>query len=80
MLDYDEYIINLLAAFVHLRIFAFEFEDDCPIKDGYPFIVKAFDRAPHLEYILMFHLDLYYQRVGGKLVVCDQMECPLSIF
>jgi hypothetical protein len=74
--DIEEYIVNLLAALVHLRIFAFEFEDDCPLKDGLPFIAKAFDRAPHLEYFSMPYLDHNYKRVGGKLVICDQTEFP----
>jgi hypothetical protein len=80
MLDVDEYIINLLAAFTHLRVFAFEFNEDCFIKDGRPFIMKAFDRAPHLEYISMSHLDLFYKRVGGGLIICDHTEWPLLIF
>jgi hypothetical protein len=77
MLEVDEYIINLLVAFVHLRIFAFELQDDCPIKDGHTFIMKAFDRVPHLEYISMSHLDLYYKRAGRELVVCES-TCAVS--
>jgi hypothetical protein len=80
MLDVDEYIINLLAAFVHLRVFAFECDEDCLITDGHPFIMKTFDRVPHLEYISMSHPELYYKRVGGELVICAQTECPLFIF
>ena len=75
-MDFDEYIVNLLAAFVHLRIFEFEADDDYPIEDAHPFIMKASDRVPHLEYFSIPHLDLYYKRVGGKLVICDLTECP----
>jgi hypothetical protein len=80
MLGDDEYIINLLTAFTHLRIFAFEFSEDGLIMDGRPFIMKAFDRVPHLEYISTSHPDRYYKRVGGELVICDKTECPLFMF
>jgi hypothetical protein len=77
MLDVEEYIVNLLAALVHLRIFEFKFSDDCPIKDRHRFIMKVSDRVPHLEYFHMPDLYHYYKRVGGKLVICDRSECPL---
>jgi hypothetical protein len=77
MLGVDEYIVNLLAAFVHLRIFTIEVSEDCPIKDGHPFITTVSDRVPHLEYLSIPPLDHYYKRVGGELVVCDQTEFPL---
>jgi hypothetical protein len=80
MLDVDEYMINLLAAFVHLRVFAFDFPENCLITDGHPFIMKTFDRVPHLEYITVSPPVLCYKRVGGELVICDQAECPLFIF
>jgi hypothetical protein len=81
MLGLDEYIINLLAGLVHLRIFVFEFSGDCLIKDVHQFIMKVSDRVPHLEY---FHLeyfsmpgfDPYYKRVDGELVICDEIEHP----
>jgi hypothetical protein len=78
MLDVDEYIVNLLAALVHLRIFAILLPKDCPIKDGRSFIMKASDRVPHLEYFSMPHLNHYYKRVGAELVICDRTEFPLS--
>ena len=77
MLDVDEYIVNLLAALVHLRIFEFNFGDDCPIKDRHRFIMKVSDLVPHLEYFHMPGIDHYYKRVGGKLVICDRTELPL---
>jgi hypothetical protein len=77
MLGFDEYIVDLLAAFVHLRIFEFEFGDDCPIKDGHQFITKASDRAPHLEYVSMPRLKRYYRLVGREFVICDRTEFPL---
>ena len=77
MLGVDEYIVNLLAAFVHLRIFSIQFSKDCTIKDGERFIMKVSDRVPHLEYFSIPHLKRYFKRVGGELVICDQTECPV---
>ena len=77
MLDFDEYIVDLLAAFVHLRIFEFEFDDDYLINDGHQFIMKVSDRVPHLEYLSVSHLNHYYKRVGGELVICDRTEFPV---
>jgi hypothetical protein len=77
MLGVDGYIVNLLAAFVHLRIFSIHFSKDCTIKNGHRFIMKVSDRVPHLEYFSMPPLNHYYKRVGGKLVICDRTECPL---
>jgi hypothetical protein len=78
MLDIDEYIVNLLAALVHLRIFVFIFDGDCPIKDGHLLIMKVSDRVPHLEYFAMPLLKHYYKRVGGEWVICDRTEFLLS--
>ena len=72
MLDVEEYIVNLLASLVHLRIF--EIDEECPIKDVHQFIMNVSDRVPHLEYFSMPPLDHYYKRVGGELVECDPGE------
>jgi hypothetical protein len=77
MLDDSEYFINLLAALVHLRIFTIQLDDDCPVEDAHPFILKVSDRVHHLEYFSIPRPDNYYKRVGGKLVVCDKNEFPL---
>jgi hypothetical protein len=77
MTDVDEYFVNLLASFVHLRIFKILFESyDCLIEDDRSFIMKVSDRVPHLEYLTMSPRDDYYKRVGGELVICDPTECP----
>ena len=77
MLDFDEYLVDLLAAMVHLRIFEFTFDDEeCPTKDFHQFIMDLSDRVPHLEYVSTPDLYHYYKRVGGKLVTCDQTELP----
>ena len=75
MLEVEEYIVNLLAALVHLRIF--EFDTTCPKVDVHQFIMKVSDRVPHLEYFSMPRLKHYYKRVGGELVICEWAEFPL---
>jgi hypothetical protein len=85
MLGVEEYIVNLLAALVHLRIFTIQFNDDCPakdatVKDSDPFILKVSDRVPHLEYFSIPLLNNYYKQVGGRLVVCNENEFPLFGF
>jgi hypothetical protein len=71
MLDFDDYVGNLLAALVSLRTFEIGFDDedeDCPIKDDLSFIQKVSDRAPHLEH---FALDpRCYKKVAGNWVTC----------
>jgi hypothetical protein len=76
MLDFDEYIVNLLAGLVNLRLSEFDIDEECPIKDVHRFIMNVADRVPHLEYLSMPTLKYYYKRVGGELVVCDRMELP----
>ena len=76
MLDVDEYIVNLLAALIHLRNFEFDIGEECPIKDVHQFIMNVSDRVPHLEYFSMPRFYHYYKRVGGELVVCDEVEHP----
>jgi len=74
MKDLDEYIVNLLAGLVHLRIF--ELDGQSPIENIHQFIMKISDRVPHLEYFSMSYRGPYYKRVGGELVICDRTECP----
>jgi hypothetical protein len=70
MLDANEYLVNLLAGLVHLRIFKFDIGEEWPLRDQ--FTMKVSDRVPHLEY---FHMrPHYYKRIGGKLVECDETE------
>ena len=77
MLDIDEYIVNLLAGLVHLRIIYFYIYEEWPLKDVRQFIMKVSDRVPHLEYFWMPLLDHYYKRVGRELVTCDCTERPM---
>ena len=73
-MDIEEYTVDLLAAFVHLRSFVFIVYDDYPIKDRHSLIMKASDRVPHLEYFIMPRSEHCYKRVGGELVIYDWME------
>ena len=74
ILELGEYIVDLLAALVHLRIFTMLFSKACPIKDVHQFITKVSDRAPHLEYVSLPCLKYYYKRDGGELVICEPTE------
>jgi hypothetical protein len=78
MLDFDEYIVDLLTALVHLRIFefVFEFDETCPIVDVHQFIRAVSDQVPHLEYISIPSLHQRHKRIGGELVICNSTECP----
>ena len=77
MLDFDEYIVDLLAVLVSLRLLAFEVDDQFPPEDDLAFITKASDRAPHLEYFAMWHKkDRFWKRIGGQWVICDETEFP----
>jgi hypothetical protein len=78
MLGVVEYIVDLLAALIHLRVFELQFNGDCPREDVQRFIMKVYDRVPHLEYFSMPRLKHYYKRVGGEWVICDRTEFPSS--
>ena len=80
MLDFDDYIVDLLTALVHLRIFEFEIDKGCPIVDVHQFIKAVSDRVPHLEYISIPSLHLHHKRIGGELAICDLTECPMFEF
>jgi hypothetical protein len=72
MPDFGEYIGNLLAALVSLRVFTLTFDDD-ERDDDLPFVTQVSDRAIHLEY---FTMDRNYKRVRGEWVFCDEVEYP----
>ena len=71
----EENIVNLIAALDHLRIFTIRFLG-WSINDDHLFIMKVSDQVPHLEYFSIPPLNHYYKRVGGELVICDEMEHP----
>jgi len=75
---FEEYIGNLLAVFVWLRVFAIRFIlYKCPIEngDGLSYIPKIFNRVPHLIYLIarIFtgsgSAGMCYLRRGGILIV-----------
>ena len=67
----------MIVALTSLRVFAFENAVE-NWGDAISFIMKASDRAPHLEYLA--NLDgaesQYWKRVGGEWVICDKAEFP----
>jgi hypothetical protein len=67
----------MIAALVSLRVFAFPYIFD-NWEDAISLIMKASDRAPHLEYLAMFNVskDLHWKRVGGEWVICDEAGFP----
>ena len=78
--DYTEWVKNLLAALVSLRVFKseFHFDGENPaFSDGYlPYIKEICDPAPKLEYIGVFDYDRFHcgKRVSGEWVLCDEAE------
>jgi hypothetical protein len=77
-LDFEEYIGDLLAAFVSLRVFEIISRDSCPIEGGLSFIRRISDRVPHLERFMNGHFNAYFLRVGREWDICDETECRLA--
>ena len=79
MPDFGEYIGNLLAALVTLRVFTLTFGDR-ERDDDLPFVTQVSDRAIHLEYFTLEHvgMDRNYKRVRGEWVFCDEVEYSSS--
>ena len=79
MPDFGKYIGNLLAALVSLRVFTLTFDDD-ERDDDLPFVTQVSDRAIHLEYFTMEHIDIdhHWKRVRGEWVICDEAEYSSS--
>ena len=67
----------MIVALTSLRVFAFEYTI-VNWEDAISFIMKASDRAPHLEYLANLDRDesQYWKRVGGEWVICDDAEFP----
>jgi hypothetical protein len=69
----------MIVALTSLQVLVFEdtienWGDAIP----FPFIMKASDRAPHLEYLgnLYGAKSQYWKRVSGEWVICDKAEFP----
>jgi hypothetical protein len=80
----EEWLGNLLAALISLRIFTLDFILDpnrAPgSKEAYlRFVENVTDRAPHLEYfaVLWDRIDYFWKRFHGEWVPCDSAEFPL---
>ena len=65
----------MIVALTSLRVFAF---DNTVVnwKNAISFIMKASDRAPHLEYLANLDGDesQYWKRDGGEWAICDDAE------
>jgi hypothetical protein len=78
----DEWLGNLLAALISLRVFTFMFTLDVheapPAHLLFPFVRTVTDRAPHLEYFsVSWGEDNYHwKRVHGEWVTCNEAEFP----
>jgi hypothetical protein len=67
----------MIVALTSLRVFEFEYIFD-NWEDVISLIMKASDRAPHLEYLSWIgdSGDYHWKRVGGEWVICDEEEFP----
>jgi len=67
----------MIVALVSLRVFEFAYGLD-DWEDVFSLIMKASDRAPHLEYLASIGdpEDCHWKRVEGKWVICDEEEFP----
>ena len=83
----DEWLGNLLAALISLRVLTFSFvlslHQVPPVLWGYEqahllFVRKVTDQAPHLEYFAVSWdvNDYYWKRVKGEWVPCNRADFP----
>ena len=79
----DEWLGNLLAALISLRVYTFMFASDLyeapPAHQLFPLVRTVTDRAPHLEYfsISCDGEDHYWKRVYGEWAPCNSEEFPM---
>ena len=77
--EWTEWIEKLLAALVSLQVvgIAYHIDDYCPTGGLLPFIEGVTNRAPNLEYMVIFDDDDYYwKQVRGEWALCDESEVP----
>ena len=78
--EWREWIENLLATLVTLRVFGahFNYRGRYDPVGGYlPFITQVSSRAPKLEYFAIFDGKIYYGKlVRGEWVLCDEAGFP----
>jgi hypothetical protein len=63
----------MIVDLTSLRVFAFQYTIE-NWEDAISFIMKASDRAPHLEYLANLDAAKYWKRVGGEWIICDEAE------
>ena len=84
--EWSEWIENLLATLVTLRVFGADFQYGNPYGSmggydhtaGYlPFITRVSNRAPKLEYFTIFDGESHYwKQVRGEWVLSDDERFP----
>jgi len=78
----NEWIENLLATLVTLRVFGAHFQGGRPddfIKGHLPFITRVSNRAPKLEYFTIYDgKSHYWKQVRGEWVLSDDARFPLE--
>ena len=84
--EWSEWIENLLATLVALRVFGVDFNygrrhdpmwDYVPTGGYLPFIKQVSNRAPNLEYFAIFDGESHYGKlVRGEWVLCDEAGFP----
>ena len=76
---WTEWIENLLAALVSLRVFKTDYHsiERRPEKGYALFFTQVFNRAPNLEYITVSDGEFHGgKRIRGGWVVCEEAELP----
>jgi hypothetical protein len=78
----DEWLGNLLAALISLRVYTLLFSDlyeALPAHLLFPLVRTVTDRAPHLEYFSVScdGGDHYWKQVCGEWAPCNKAEFPL---
>jgi hypothetical protein len=85
--EWSEWIENLLATLVTLRVFGTDFnylvgrsdpmEEYEPTGMYLPFITQVSNRAPQLEYFAIFDGKSYHRKLScGEWVLCDEERFP----
>jgi hypothetical protein len=78
--EWSEWIENLLATLVTLRVFGTDFNyiGPCdPVRGYLPFITRVSNQAPQLEYFAICDGSSHYGKlVQGEWVLCDEARFP----
>jgi hypothetical protein len=75
--EWSEWIENLLATLVTLRVFGTVSLYGVPAGGRLPFITQVSNRAPKLEYFSMYYGRGHYKKlVHGEWVLCDKAIFP----